>query len=45
MSTPCSNRKALCSNEHGAFFGALRGSALASPLQGKGDLNKNERHP
>ena len=32
MSTPCSNRKAPCSNEHGAFFGALRGSALASPV-------------
>ena len=41
MSTPCSNRKALCSNEHGAFFGARRGSAIASPLQSKGDLNKN----
>ena len=45
MSTPCSNRKAPCSNEHGAFFGVLRGSVLASPVLGKATLTKTKDTP
>ena len=34
MSTPCSNRKALCSNEHRAFFGAKRRQKPAPSSEG-----------